>query len=72
MDEPVSQQEASEDPAATTAGVWAQLDPSTRARVLELFAISAYNFVIAHRRAAVEEDCDVYSGRNTEDHDGAH
>jgi hypothetical protein len=72
MDEPVSQQEDSEDCTITPAGVWERLDQVTRARVIELFARSAYNFVIAQRRVAVEEDCDVYSRRDTEDHGGPH
>lgn len=72
MDEPVSRQEEPEEPTATPAGVWERLDQVTRARVIELFARSAYDFVIAQRRVAVKEDCDVYPGRNTEDHDGAH
>ena len=72
MNEPTSQQEESEDPTVTSAGVWERLDQVTRARVIELFAHSAYNFVIARRRVTVEEDCDVSSGRDVEDHDGAH
>lgn len=65
MDEPLSQQERAEERTSTPANVWAQLDPSTRARVLELFAHSAYNFVAAQYEAA-EEGCDVSFGRNAE------
>jgi hypothetical protein len=68
MDKPNSQQKDPEDPTVTSAGVWERLDQVTRARVIELFAHSAYNFVIARRRVAVEEDCDVSSRRNREDH----
>jgi hypothetical protein len=70
MDEPVSQQEDLEDCTVTPAGVWECLDQVTRARVIELFARSAYDFVIAQREVIVEEDCDVYPGRDMEDHGG--
>ena len=72
MDKLTSQQEVLEGQTVTPADVWERLDQVTRARVIELFARSAYNFVIAQRRMAVEEACDVYSGRDTEDHSGAH
>ena len=60
MDEPVSQQEKPSEQTNSPADVWEQLDPSTRARVIELFAHSAYSFVIAHLEAAIEEDTDVH------------
>jgi hypothetical protein len=45
MDQPESQQEEPEEQAGATAEVWERLDQITRARVIELFAHSAYNFV---------------------------
>lgn len=72
MDEPTLEQEQPEEQTITPSEVWEQLDQVTRDRVIEIFARSAYNFVITQRRVAIEEDCDVYSGRDTEDHNGAH
>jgi hypothetical protein len=65
MDEPLSQPVRAEERTTTPADVWAQLDPNTRARVLELFAHSAYNFVAAQYEAA-EEGCDVSFRRDAE------
>lgn len=72
MDQPESQQEEPEEQAGATAEVWERLDQITRARVIELFAHSAYNFVSARFEAAAEEDRDVSSRRDAEDHGGAH
>lgn len=71
MDEPTPKQEQPEEQTVTPARVWEQLDQVTRERVIELFAHSAYNFVIAQGTVAIEEECDVYSGREMEDHGGA-
>lgn len=59
MDEPVLEQKAPEEQTVTPAEVWERLDQITRARVIELFAHSAYNFVTAQHERAVREDCDV-------------
>jgi hypothetical protein len=72
MNEPPAQQEEHDEQTTPPSEVWAQLDSLTRARVIELFAHAAYKLVIAQRRAVVEEDCDVYSGREEEDYNGAH
>lgn len=54
------QQAEPEGQTVTPAQVWEHLDQVTRDRVIELFARSAYDFVFAQRRAAEEEDRDVY------------
>lgn len=65
MEDP-KQQEDSEERAGVPAEVWERLDPTTRSRVIELFAISAYNFAAAQYEAAATEDCDVSFRRNAE------
>lgn len=66
MDEPELQQGEPEDHATSSQGVWGRLDQVTRARVIELFAISAYNFAAAQRDATAAEDCDVSFRRDAE------
>lgn len=71
MDELELQQRELEEHTTSSAEVWERLDHVTRARVIELFAHSAYNYVTARHRAAMEE-CDVSSGREAEGNDAAH
>jgi hypothetical protein len=72
MDGPELQQAETEDHATSSQEVWGRLDQVTRARVIELFAHAAYNFVTAQLEVAAVEDSDVYSRRDAEDHGGAH
>lgn len=66
MDQPELEQEEPEEHTAAPADVWERLDQVTRARVIELFAISAYNFAAAQRDATAAEDCDVSFRRDAE------
>jgi hypothetical protein len=55
MDEPVSQQEETEERTVTPADVWEQLSPDVQERACSLLRRMAYKYALAQRGSLSEE-----------------